>query len=57
MIGTICFNLVDGGNRPMLKKYISQMSDKGWGAWCLVAVCDGMPNVSELKKPHEAKEK
>lgn len=32
MIGTIRFNLVDGGNRPTLKKALSQMSDKGRGA-------------------------
>jgi hypothetical protein len=33
------------------------MLDNGQGAWCVDAVCDGVANVSELKKQHEAKEK
>ena len=53
MIGTVRLNLVDGVNRPMLKKGISELSDKDRGAWCLVAAHDGVENLAELKKQHE----
>ena len=33
------------------------MSSKGQGGWCLVAACDDVPNVNQLKKQHEDAQK